>query len=99
MTSAIRTCSITCCASLPPGTCSMLMTFAFGCAALTISPMRSIICVLDARPDSTIAVGVGRDLNLLAGEQLMQLLLERADRLLDDDVVLQRARWRPTPSD
>ena len=32
---------------------------------------------------------------VLAGKQLVQLLLERADRLLDDDVVLHARCRRP----
>ena len=39
--------------------------------------------------------GVVRHLNVLAREQLVQLLLEAADRLLDDEVVLHRADCRP----
>ena len=54
-TSANRTCSITCCESAAPGTCSMLMTFAFGAAALATSAARSITWVLDTRPDRMMA--------------------------------------------
>ena len=39
--------------------------------------------------------GVGRDLNLFAGKQLVQLLLEAADRLLDDQVVLRALAAAP----
>src|SRR5687767_2351016 len=55
LTSANRTCSITCCESLAPGTCSMLRTFAFGAAARATSAARSMTAVDEARPDSTIA--------------------------------------------
>ena len=89
LTSAIRTCSITCCASLPPGTWSMLMTFAFGDAARTTSAIRSITCVLDARPVSTMPSALVVTWTFSSGKQPVQLLLERGDRLLDDDVVLQ----------
>jgi hypothetical protein len=53
LTSAKRTCSITCRESLAPGTSSMLMMLAFGDVARATSATRSIVCVLETRPDNT----------------------------------------------
>ena len=41
-------------------------------------------------------VFVGADLDVFAGEQRLQLLLQRRDRLLDDQVVLRAARLPQT---
>ena len=54
--------------------------------------------VLDTRPERTMASALTRDLDVLAGKQLMELLLERRDRLLDDQVVLHALRRRPRRS-
>ncbi len=75
-TSATRTCSMTCWASLPPGTWSMLITFAFGEAARTTSAIRNMTCVLRHTTGQHDAVCVGVDLNRLVRKQPVQLLLE-----------------------
>ena len=68
---------MTCCTSLAPGTCSMLMTFAFGAAAWATSAMRSIDLRGRRPARKHDRVGVIRDGDLLAGKQLVKLLLER----------------------
>ena len=58
LTSANRTCSITCWLSWPLGSCSMLMTFIFEELACAISAARSAIWLVETPPDSTMASSV-----------------------------------------
>ena len=94
-TSANRTCSITCWLSLPPGTCSMLMTLLFGRGRRGDlgGPQHHGRARHLARQDDRLVADADRD--VLAGKQRLQLLLERGDGRLDDDVVLRRAVSAP----
>ena len=67
----------------------MLMTFVFGAtrSAIFADAQHHVRCSTRC-PTGSIASAFDVDRDVLAGKQLLQLLLERADRLLDDDVVL-----------
>ena len=74
------------------------MTFAFGDAARTTSADSQHHLRARRTTGQHDAVGVRRDFDVLARKQPVELLLERGDRLLDDDVVLRHARRHPTGS-
>ena len=67
---------MTCWLGEPPGSCSMLTTELFGNAAVAISAARSITSLLDTAPESIDRFVIDRHVDVFAGEQPLQVLLQ-----------------------
>ena len=98
LTSATRTCSITCWLSEPPGSCSMLIT-----PVLARHPVGDLagaqhdgVARHAAREDDALVVH--RDPDVFAREELLKRLLERRHAGIDHDVVLTALAAHPTRS-